>query len=62
LKNEIEKKSIIQKDLKKTRIKRMGIKIEIKNNFDFLWKGEIEKKNQINKRKKIKKEWGLKLK
>jgi len=45
LKNEIEKKSIIQKDLKKkTRIKRMGIKIEIKNNFDFLWKGEIEKK------------------
>jgi hypothetical protein len=56
LKNEIEKKSIIQKDLKKTRIKRMGIKIEIKNNFDFLWKGEIEKKNQIKKRKKIKKE------
>jgi len=45
LKNEIEKKINYTKGSKtKKRIKRMGIKIEIKNNFDFLWKGEIEKK------------------
>jgi hypothetical protein len=43
--------SIIQKDLnQKIAIKGTGIKIEIQNNFYFLLKGGIEKKNQFTKR------------
>jgi hypothetical protein len=53
---------IIQKDPKTIAIKRMRIKIKIKK-FYFLLKGEIEKKNQFNKRtKKHLQESGLKLK
>jgi hypothetical protein len=52
LKDVIEKRiSIIQKDSKQQpAIKRMGIKNKIQNKFCFLLKGEIEKKNQFNKR------------
>jgi hypothetical protein len=52
LKDEIKKRiSIIQKDLKQQlAIKRMRIKNKIQNKFYFLLKGEIEKKNQFNKR------------
>jgi hypothetical protein len=47
--------SIIQKDSKqKIAIKRMRIQIEIQNKFYIWLKGEIEKKNNFNK----KKEWG----
>jgi hypothetical protein len=52
LKSEIEKRIlIIQNDLKqKITIKRMMIKIKIKEKFYFWLKSEIEKKNQIYKK------------
>jgi hypothetical protein len=40
--------------IKKIAIKRIRIKIEIQNKFYIWLKGKIEKKNNLNKRKKIK--------
>ena len=52
MKDKIEKIIlIIPKDQKKIAINRMSIKMKIEiNKFDFLWKGEIEKKSKFNKK------------